>query len=73
MQHQQVSELKDGIYRMQFRDCDTWCVAAVGHSISGLAWFAPTNWVTGPYYDWTEVIKVELITTQTMENDKQKI
>lgn len=36
-------------------------LAAVGSDSAGRRWFAATNWISGPSFDWKPVDHVELV------------
>ena len=62
-----VAALRHGVYRIHWRS-GGFSVAAVGHTASGEKWFAPANWISVPWYIWTEVDRVELIEEQQYNN-----
>ena len=47
-----------GLYRIHWKDEGT-SLAAVGQSGGGLAWYAPTNWIHVPSFDWSRVERAE--------------
>lgn len=52
--------LEHGIYRIFWKDGGH-SLASVGSDSHGKRWFAPTNWVTVPWSDWSAVERVELL------------
>jgi hypothetical protein len=50
--------LINGIYRIYWRDEGS-SLASVGRNAAGDVWFAPTNWITVPSYDWSIIIRAE--------------
>lgn len=59
------ARLEHGVYRIRWKDDDGGTsVAAVGSDASGRRWFAPTNWITVPSFDWSKVHSVRLIEVQ---------
>lgn len=67
MTDEQVSKLVNGIYILWYGERTELVVAAVGRSSEGHVWFAPTNWITVPWFDWSNIERAELITTQRDE------
>jgi hypothetical protein len=55
-----ISELPDGLYRIHWDD-DSVSQAAVGSNHAGKRWFAPTNWINVPSYDWKMINYVETV------------
>lgn len=55
--------LDHGLYILFWKDGGL-SVAAVGSNESGDRWYAPTNWVSVPSYNWKPVKGVKLIITQ---------
>ncbi len=53
-----------GLYRLWWKDGGS-SLASVGCDKSGNRWFAPTNWIEVPSFDWKPVRKVTLIKTKT--------
>ncbi|MEM9067159.1 MAG: hypothetical protein AAGE52_01595 [Myxococcota bacterium] len=53
-----VSELPHGLYLINWVDGGT-SLASVGSDSDGRRWYAPTNWVTVPGYDWSIVQSAE--------------
>lgn len=67
MSPEEVRELPNGLYRFFWHD-KSLSVGAVGRNGGGEVWFAITNWINPvPHYDWENVPRVELITTQEEE------
>ena len=54
-----------GVYRLFWKTDDGadggYSVASVGCDRAGRKWYAPSNWVTVPWFDWSRVDRVELI------------
>lgn len=55
-----LKDIEHGLYLLLWAGGGT-SLAAVGSNAKGERWFAPTNWVSGPSYDWSKVAAVELI------------
>jgi hypothetical protein len=66
MTNSEVHALKNGIYRLFWEEGDP-AVAAVGRDEEGDVWYAPTNWISVPNFNWSNIQRVELITTQEYE------
>lgn len=49
-----------GLYIIHWREGGT-SLAAVGFDADGKKWFAPTNWLTVPSYDWARVLRLEAV------------
>lgn len=47
-------------------------LAAVGQDSAGRLWFAPTNWLTVPSYDWSQVRRVLRIASQNEEKVRDR-
>lgn len=62
MNQRSVQRLRDGIYRLWWKDGGS-SLAAVGITTDGKRWFAPTNWVrpdsNGAH--WRDVRRAELV------------
>lgn len=54
------SNLLHGLYKISWAD-GSHSLAAVGSDQIGRRWMAPTNWISGPTFDWSNVSKVKLI------------
>lgn len=52
-----------GVYRIYWKDGGS-SVASVGYNVAGDFWYAPSNWITVPSFDWTSVKYIKLIETQ---------
>jgi hypothetical protein len=63
MTRREARKLPLGLYRIYWKDGGM-SLAAVGQTETGMRWFAPTNWVVVPWFDWSGVWRVELITDQ---------
>jgi hypothetical protein len=68
----EVFKLECGVYFLKWKS-GMGSVAAVGIDRVGETWYAPSNWITVPSYDWDIVESVELITTQEKELSKRGI
>ena len=55
-----IGVLQPGVYRLHWTGGMS-SVASVGQDSTGRTWYAPANWVTVPWYDWSKVASVELI------------
>lgn len=53
-------ELVNGLYEVYWEDGGT-SLVAVGRNAHGDVWYAPTNWVNVPSYDWEKITKVDLV------------
>ncbi len=42
-------------------------VASVGQDQAGRYWYAPANWLSVPWLDWSKVERVELIQENTFD------
>ncbi len=60
MKREKVQKLHHGLYKVWWKSGGS-SLAAVGSTITGKRWIAPTNWVSGSDDDWDEVKKVKLI------------
>jgi hypothetical protein len=71
MNKDEIERVKHGLYRIYWsEDPEDLSVCAVGSNEKGLRWYAPTNWISGPSFDWEKIHHVELITTQAIERGK---
>ncbi len=57
-----VTTIKNGLYRIYWKGGGS-SLAVVGCNKSGDQWFAPTNWVSGPSYNynWGEIVDIRPI------------
>jgi hypothetical protein len=69
MTDKDVDDLVPGVYVLHWKHGSSIhaSVAAVGLDAQGRHWYAPTNWVTVPWYDWGRVREATLLTTQDAE------
>jgi len=51
MTKEEAQGVEHGLYRIHWKDGGT-SLASVGSDASGRRWFAPTNWITVPWFDW---------------------
>lgn len=59
---EEVSQLRNGVYRIHWLDDGTWSVASVGRDTEGNVWFCPANWISGQvFYNWNIILRVSLI------------
>lgn len=74
MKKAEVDSLPPGVYVLHWKPSHGGglSVAAVGQDEQGNHWFAPTNWVNVPSYDWRKILTVELVTTQDREGAKRR-
>jgi len=56
--------VKHGLYKIFWND-GGFSYASVGSDREGKRWFAATNWVSGPGFDWSRVDRVERIEEKT--------
>lgn len=49
--------INHGLYRIFWKEGGS-SLAAVGSDASGRRWYQPTNWISGPGFDWTKVSHV---------------
>jgi hypothetical protein len=49
-----------GVYNIYWKSGGS-SVSSVGQDREGNYWFAPANWVTVPWFDWSDVKSIELI------------
>lgn len=54
MTGEKVQKLNHGLYVLGWKTGGT-SLASVGSNENGSRWFAPTNWIKVPYFDWSEV------------------
>ena len=62
MKKKDVAELSFGLYRLYWKEGGS-SLASVGQNANGDLWFAPTNWITVPCFDWKSVKRVNKILT----------
>ncbi len=60
MTAERVNELDHGLYVLVWKDGGE-SVASVGSNVHGERWFAPTNWIRVPWFDWSKVESAKLI------------
>lgn len=60
MNQRQVKDLPHGLYILYWKT-GGYSLASVGSDASGRRWFAPTNWITVPGFDWRMVKSTALI------------
>lgn len=60
MTKKEVEQLKHGLYEIEWSDEGT-SFASVGSDTSGRRWFAPTNWIEVPNFNWRLVKSVRLL------------
>jgi hypothetical protein len=70
MKNSLVEQLTLGLYFLYWKEGGG-SVAAVGMDERGRHWYAPTNWISVPSFNWFKVEKVELLTTQSHELEKR--
>lgn len=66
MEQSDVQRFKHGLYKLFWKDGGS-SLASVGSNIYGRRWFAPTNWVTVPSFNWEPVLTVELVMSTSSE------
>lgn len=66
MNQKLLKGLPHGIYRLYWTAGGS-SVASVGQDDEGDYWFAPTNWIAVPSFDWRNVEQLLLITVQNLE------
>jgi hypothetical protein len=59
----QTEPQSHGLYELSWKVGGT-SLAAVGSDASGLRWFAPTNWVSVPSFDWSPVQSWKRVDTE---------
>lgn len=59
----EANKLDLGLYELRWKESEGGgaSLAAVGYDEAGNRWFAPTNWLTVPSFDWKAVDHVRLI------------
>lgn len=68
------SNLEHGLYVVRWLEGGGSSLAAVGSDASGQRWYAPTNWISGPSFDWSKVRSVELIlSTRDWQNMRDSL
>lgn len=60
MKEADLGNVEHGVYVLFWKSGGE-SLAAVGSDRSGKRWYAPTNWVSVPSYNWRLVSKVEEI------------
>lgn len=80
MSDEEVRKLKHGLYVIFWDGAPSHpifpfltggiSVAAVGSNSAGAHWYAPTNWIHVPSFDWGCIKSVRLITTQAAETER---
>lgn len=63
MIEKKVAKLKLGLYILFWKSGGL-SLAAVGFDWTGKRWYAPTNWINVPSFDWDDIESVKLILTQ---------
>ncbi len=66
------SELRNvtlGLYRLHWKEGGV-SLASIGCNERGDLWYAPTNWIEVPSFDWT---KVERVSAVLLEKDKERL
>ena len=66
MTRREVEEMNHGLYRLHWKDGGT-SLASVGSNQRGDRWYAATNWISGPSFDWRKVLRV---TPVLLDKDK---
>lgn len=63
MTREQAQQLPLGLYEITWKNGGDYptSLAAVGYDRSGRRWYAPTNWITVPCFDWRRVKQVKQI------------
>lgn len=62
--------MKHGIYYLHWKSGGK-SIAAVGYDRSGNNWFAPCNWISGVWKDWSSVESAELLFENDYSNDNE--
>ena len=57
MTENEVAEVGHGLYVLNWKG-GGYSLAAVGTNANGLRWYAPTNWIGVPSFDWEPVHSV---------------
>ncbi len=55
------SSIAPGLYRLHWKAGGGTSLASVGMKEDGQRWFAPTNWISVPSFDWAKIERVETI------------
>jgi hypothetical protein len=58
----QVQKVKHGLYKIYWKSGGS-SLGAVGSGEKD-RWFMPTNWISGPSYDWKLIDRVELLVNE---------
>lgn len=64
----------NGLYYIFWKDSEAGktlfdrSLAAIGTDKDGKKWFHPTNWISGPSYEWSKVLKIQLIIEGSYNN-----
>ena len=56
----EVQTVDHGLYVIFWKDGGS-SLASVGSNAAGRRWFAPTNWVSTPWFDWRKILRVRRI------------
>ena len=60
MTRREVNGLHHGLYTLRWKDGGK-SLASVGSDAAGNRWYAPTNWIVVPGFDWSIVESAEPI------------
>jgi hypothetical protein len=61
MENRKVRKLQHGLYLILWDDGGPYSLASVGSDAKGNRWFAPTNWIEVPSFDWKQVKSARLL------------
>lgn len=57
----EFGNMPHGLYWLHWSNGEGGSLAAVGSDASGRRWYAPTNWIRVPSFDWSKVQKATLL------------
>lgn len=66
-----LKDVEHGLYLIFWKEGGT-SLASVGSNQKGERWFAPTNWIKVPSYDWKSVAAVEKIPVYRIHRSEQR-
>lgn len=61
MTQEEAAELRHGLYLVRWKGDGGASLASVGSDAGGRRWYAPTNWITVPGFNWALVESVSLM------------
>jgi len=61
MTKEEAQKVPHGLFVIRWKEDGGESLASVGSNSEGHRWFAPTNWINVPWFDWDDVESVERI------------